>query len=279
MTCLDIVIDPVALRGDRWFLGRLYFYPGGGRYFGVTIANFLGWFLVCFVILRVFIFVDRRLTWSAFAAGGRSDRIATYGAVALYFGVLAFNLTMTFWIGETTLGLIGLGLTAVLAVTAGAAVEQSSWAYGAGRQRVMRIGSMKNETIERICVFCGSSSGRGDQYEAAAVEMARVMASGGIDMVYGGGRVGLMGVMADEMLRLGREVIGVIPRALADREVAHTGLTDLRIVRTMHERKSLDDGVVRCIHCSTWGIWHAGRIVRGSDVGPTRDSREADWYY
>lgn len=103
----------------------------------------------------------------------------------------------------------------------------------------MRIGSMKTESIERICVFCGSSPGRGDKYVAAAVEMARVMASRGIDMVYGGGRVGLMGVMADEMLHRGRDVIGVIPRALADREVAHTGLTDLRIVRTMHERKSL----------------------------------------
>ncbi len=103
----------------------------------------------------------------------------------------------------------------------------------------MRIASMKTESIERVCVFCGSSLGRGDKYEAAAVDLARALASRGIDMVYGGGRVGLMGVIADEMLRQRRKVIGVIPRSLADREVAHTGLDDLRVVRTMHERKSL----------------------------------------
>ena len=135
MTCLDIVIDPVTLRGDRWFLGKLYFYPEGGSYFGVTIANFFGWFLVCFVILRVFIFVDRRVTRTTLAQNGKWDRIVTYGAVALYFGVLVFNLTMTFWIGETSLGLIGLALTAVLAATAGAAVYYSS------RRVVDRVGS------------------------------------------------------------------------------------------------------------------------------------------
>ncbi len=126
MTCLDIVIDPVALRGDRWFLGKLYFYPEGGSYFGVTIANFLGWFLVCFVILRVFIFVDRRVTRTSFAERKKTDRVATYGAVALYFGVLGFNLTMTFWIGETSLGLIGLFLTTLLAVIVGTAVYSRS---------------------------------------------------------------------------------------------------------------------------------------------------------
>lgn len=68
---------------------------------------------------------------------------------------------------------------------------------------------------------------------------ARTLASRGIDLVYGGGRVGLMGVVADEMLRCGREVIGIIPQAIATREVAHQELTDLRIVRSMHERKSL----------------------------------------
>jgi len=65
------------------------------------------------------------------------------------------------------------------------------------------------------------------------------MASRGIDLVYGGGRVGLMGIIADEMLRCGRDVIGIIPQAIATREVAHQELTDLRIVRSMHERKSL----------------------------------------
>lgn len=133
MLCLDIVIDPVALRGDRWFLGKLYFYPEGGSYFGVTIANFLGWFLVCFVILRVFIFMDRRIAHAAFDASDKSDRIATYGAMALYFGVLAFNLTMTFWIGETSLGLIGVFLSTVLAAIAGAALY---YRYGRAVDRV-----------------------------------------------------------------------------------------------------------------------------------------------
>lgn len=68
---------------------------------------------------------------------------------------------------------------------------------------------------------------------------ARALASRDIDLVYGGGRVGLMGVIADEMLRCGRDVIGIIPQAIATREVAHQELTDLRIVRSMHERKSL----------------------------------------
>jgi putative membrane protein len=126
MMCLDIVIDPVALRGDRWFLGKLYFYPEGGSYFGVTIANFLGWFLVCFVILRTFLLVDRWALRTAFAERGKSDRIATYGAVLLYFGVLVFNLTMTFWIGEILLGLMGLLLTIALAAVAWAALYYRS---------------------------------------------------------------------------------------------------------------------------------------------------------
>ena len=59
--CLDLIIDPVALRGDRSFLGKLYYYPNGGLYFGVTIANFIGWFVVCLLILRVYIFLEALL--------------------------------------------------------------------------------------------------------------------------------------------------------------------------------------------------------------------------
>jgi len=99
--------------------------------------------------------------------------------------------------------------------------------------------SMEKRTFERICVFCGSSSGLRKQYREIAKMTARAMASRGIDLVYGGGRVGLMGIIADEMLRCGRDVIGIIPQAIATREVAHQELTDLRIVRSMHERKSL----------------------------------------
>jgi len=77
------------------------------------------------------------------------------------------------------------------------------------------------------------------QYEDAAKSMAEELARREIDLTYGGGSVGLMGVIADEMLRLGREVIGIIPQAIASREVAHHYLTELRVVRSMHERKSL----------------------------------------
>lgn len=98
---------------------------------------------------------------------------------------------------------------------------------------------MKKEAIERICVFCGSNSGIKDIYQKAARTLAGALAEREIDLVYGGGSIGLMGIIADEMLRLKREVIGIIPHGIAAREIAHQGLTDLRIVRSMHERKSL----------------------------------------
>jgi uncharacterized protein (TIGR00730 family) len=91
----------------------------------------------------------------------------------------------------------------------------------------------------RICVFCGSSLGARASYASAAVALARYLATAGIGIVYGGGNVGLMGTLADAALAAGGEVIGVIPRALAEREVAHRGLPDLRIVGSMHERKAL----------------------------------------
>jgi uncharacterized protein (TIGR00730 family) len=98
---------------------------------------------------------------------------------------------------------------------------------------------MSKPIIQRVCVFCGSSRGRRREYEESARDLARALAEQRIDLVYGGGSVGLMGILADEMLRLQRQVIGVIPRALAAREVANLALADLRVVGTMHERKSL----------------------------------------
>jgi len=91
----------------------------------------------------------------------------------------------------------------------------------------------------RICVFSGSNFGRHDQYRTSAVELGALLAERQIGLVYGGAAVGLMGVVAASVLSAGGDVIGVIPRALAEREVAHTGLPDLRIVDSMHERKSL----------------------------------------
>jgi len=92
---------------------------------------------------------------------------------------------------------------------------------------------------QRICVFCGSSRGQRPEYGAAAEALAGEFLARGIDLVFGGGRVGLMGVVADAMLAGGGHVIGVIPSALAAREVAHLGLPDLRVVESMHERKAL----------------------------------------
>ncbi|MBX2854795.1 MAG: TIGR00730 family Rossman fold protein [Rhodobacteraceae bacterium] len=91
----------------------------------------------------------------------------------------------------------------------------------------------------RLCVFCGSRPGTDPDYAAAAVEMGRLLARRGVGLVYGGGRVGLMGVVADAAMSAGGEVIGVIPRALAEREIEHRGLTENHIVETMHERKAL----------------------------------------
>jgi uncharacterized protein (TIGR00730 family) len=93
--------------------------------------------------------------------------------------------------------------------------------------------------LKRICVFCGSSSGTGDAYLRSAAQVGELLAERGIDLVYGGGKVGLMGAVADACLAKGGHVIGVIPQLLVDKEVAHQGLTKLRVVQTMHERKAL----------------------------------------
>ena len=93
--------------------------------------------------------------------------------------------------------------------------------------------------MKRLCVFCGSSPGRNPAYLAAAAELGTVLAKRRIGLVYGGAAIGLMGAVADAARAAGGEVIGVIPRALVELEVAHTGLADLRIVASMHERKAL----------------------------------------
>jgi uncharacterized protein (TIGR00730 family) len=93
--------------------------------------------------------------------------------------------------------------------------------------------------LESLCVFCGSSHGDDPALTDAAKAMGRTLVNGGIRLVYGGGSVGLMGVIADEVLAAGGQVTGVIPQALWDREVGHRNLSDLRIVSTMHERKAL----------------------------------------
>jgi len=101
---------------------------------------------------------------------------------------------------------------------------------------------------QRLCVFCGSSHGANPAYAEAATNLGGELARRGIALVYGGGNVGLMGVIADAVLAAGGHVIGVIPEALMAKELGHIGIQDLRVVKTMHERKAmmaeLSDGFI-----------------------------------
>lgn len=93
--------------------------------------------------------------------------------------------------------------------------------------------------LQRVCVFCGSSSGFPPTYAQAARDLGRQLAQRKLELVYGGGKVGLMGALADASLAEGGHVIGVIPQMLVDKEIAHRGLTELRVVGSMHDRKAL----------------------------------------
>lgn len=115
MVHLDVIIDPVALRGDRWFLGKIYGYPGEGVYFGIPLSNFGGWLLVGLVLILVLRLLHG---WRGRGKEAHQPWAPLWGP-ALYMGLLVFNLTMTFWIREITLGLVGLFLSGLL-VTLGA---------------------------------------------------------------------------------------------------------------------------------------------------------------
>jgi len=93
--------------------------------------------------------------------------------------------------------------------------------------------------VKRVCVFSGSSPGGDLAYRAAATDLGHRLAERGIELVYGGASVGLMGAVADAAMEGGGHVIGVIPQSLVDREIAHPGIDDLRVVESMHERKAL----------------------------------------
>jgi putative membrane protein len=105
---IDMVIDPVALRGDRWFLGRLYYYPEPGVHFGVPLANYGGWAIVGLLSLTAYFFLDRR--GPHIPAESRTDSVtsAVVLGCGLYYAVLLFNLAVTFWIGESLLGIAGV---------------------------------------------------------------------------------------------------------------------------------------------------------------------------
>jgi len=93
--------------------------------------------------------------------------------------------------------------------------------------------------MNRVCVFCGSRSGGNAIYADTARQLGQLLAERGLALVFGGGNIGLMGVLADAVLTAGGQALGVIPQALVDKELAHRGCTELRIVRSMHERKAV----------------------------------------
>ncbi len=121
--------------------------------------------------------------------------------------------------------------------------------------------------MNRLCVYCGSSSGTGDDYVSAARELGKLLLQQEIGLVYGGASLGIMGIIADTVLAGGGNVTGIIPQALHGKEIAHEGLTELHVVDSMHERKSLmavlSDGFVampggfgtleEIIEIITWG--------------------------
>ncbi len=121
--------------------------------------------------------------------------------------------------------------------------------------------------MQRICVYCGSSPGNDPAYTAAAEDLAGVLVDGGLELVYGGAHKGTMGILADAVLERGGVVHGVIPQMLEEKEIAHTGVTELHVVASMHERKSmmaaLSDGFIalpggfgtleELIEIVTWG--------------------------
>jgi putative membrane protein len=106
MMALDVVIDPLAVRGERWFLGRIFYYPDGGAYFGVPLSNFAGWVIVGAVGVGGYLALVRE-------PAGREPR----GGVALYYAVAVFNLGVTVWIGEWVLAAVGLTLHGALALS------------------------------------------------------------------------------------------------------------------------------------------------------------------
>jgi putative membrane protein len=108
MMLLDVVIDPLTLLGERWFLGKIYYYPEGGLYFGVPLSNFAGCFLVGATTIRLYQKLEGRALWTGHARGSRHLRYGGWIEPGLYTAILLFNLVLTFAIGEPLLGTIGV---------------------------------------------------------------------------------------------------------------------------------------------------------------------------
>jgi putative membrane protein len=109
VVAIDTVVDPIALRGEKWFLGKIYWYPGGGEHWGVPITNYAGWLLVGTLIPLAYLALERRL-----ATPPPARRFGPALGTGLYFGVLAFNVGVTFWVGERDLGWSSAAIVAPL---------------------------------------------------------------------------------------------------------------------------------------------------------------------
>jgi carotenoid biosynthesis protein len=147
MMLLDVVIDPIAVRGDRWFLGRIYFYPDGGIYFGVPLSNFAGWVVVGTLGVGGFLFWSRwrevglRRGWPA--PGGRGSDTPgqtppqgqPWLGIALYYAVFGFNLAVTAWIGEWKLVMVGTSVHLATALTLWSVSQRPAEGLGLEKQQ------------------------------------------------------------------------------------------------------------------------------------------------
>jgi len=129
--------------------------------------------------------------------------------------------------------------------------------------------------MRRICVFCGSSPGSRPEYRAAAEEMGAELVRSNIGLVYGGGNVGLMGVLADAVLKAGGEAVGVIPDHLMGREIGHKGLTKLHVVHSMHETQGAHGRPVGRVRRVAGRVRDSGGVLRGGNLDATRSACEA----
>ena len=130
--------------------------------------------------------------------------------------------------------------------------------------------------MDSICIFCGSSDSVHADYLAGARLMGATLARRGIRLIYGGGKTGLMGAVADGALEAGGEVIGVIIPSMNTAPLAHAGITSMEVTSTMHARKARHARALRRVYCPAWRVWHLRRAVRGHYLGTDGRARKTD---